>query len=258
MPDIQINKWIETFHQYKFDKLTFEPLFKRALLILKDAWLRCIKEDIDRFTTAYYVTSSPSQSANESEDEEDEPEENEDENEEQQPPVIKIQKKPIERIYSRNTQIHISNDMIYIKRPWLNRFVPSTTTERQERLLEAFENAMTDDERKRLHAERIERLRKIEENRKKALKAARERQKRQGNRKETSDASTSGNTIQSRRQTSGFYIDRILPSKTAVLSKDCQRLILNHFQHYIRLNKTVPPNLENKLNLIFEIVKVFK
>jgi hypothetical protein len=139
MPDIQINKWIDTFHQYKFDKLTFEPLFKRALLILKDAWLRCIKEDIDRCTTAYYLPSpTPSQSARESQVDEEE------EDEQQQPQVLPS---PKQRIRSSDTQIKVSNDMIYIKRPWLQRFVPSAPSERQERLMEAFENAVTDDER---------------------------------------------------------------------------------------------------------------
>jgi hypothetical protein len=146
--------------------------------------------------------------------------------------------------------------MIYIKRPWANRFVPSAPSERRERFIEALENAMTDDERKRLRAEKLERLRKIEENRKKALKAARERQKRPANEKEGVDTSNNTKTVQTRRQTPGFYIDRILPSKTATLSKDSQRLIVNSFQRYIRLCKTAPPKLDNKLSLTFEIVKV--
>jgi hypothetical protein len=268
MPDIEINKWIETFHQYKFDKLSFEPLFKRALLILKDAWLRCIKEDVDRFTSAYYLIPSPSESINESEDEEDEVEEtevNEDKEQTQvltipkeQTQVVTIPKKQIPRLRSGDTQIRMSNDMIYIKRPWLNRFVPSASSERRERLIEALENAMTEGERKRLRAEKIERLRKIEENRKKALKAARERQKKQLNEKEGGATSISTKTVPTRRQTSGFYIDKILPSKTTTLSKDSQRLILNNFQHYIRLSKTAPARLENKLSLTFEIAKVFQ
>jgi hypothetical protein len=257
MPDIQINKWIDAFHQYKFDKLSFEPLFKRALLILKDAWLRCIKEDIDRFTTAYYITSTSSESIDESENEEDEDELEEDKDEEQIP-VVPIPKQEIQRIQSGDTQIQISNDMIYIKRPWVNRFVPSAPSERRERFIEALENAMTEEERKRLRAERLERLRRIEENRKKALKAARERQKRLANEKEGGDASNSAKTVQTRRQASAFYIDRILPSKTGTLSKDSQHLLINNFQRYIRLSKTAPPKLENKLSLTFEIVKVFK
>lgn len=262
MPDIQINKWIETFHRYRFDKLSFEPLFKRALLILKDAWLRCLKEDIDRFTTSYYLTASPTQSVNASEDEdeeeqEEEPEEQDDE-QQQSAPSLPIPKKSVQRIRSGDTQIKILNDIIYVKRPWLNRYIPSAPSERRERFIEALENAMTDDERKRLRAERLERLRKIEENRKKALKAARERRRRQANEKDGGDTTSSEKTVQTRRQTSGFYIDRLLPSKNATLSKDSQRLILNNFQRYIRSSKTAQPKLENKLSLIFEMIKVFK
>jgi hypothetical protein len=258
MPDIRINKWIETFHQYKFDKLTFEPLFKRALLILKDAWLRCLKEDIDRFTTSYYLPSpTPSQSIPESEEEDEEAEEEEEAQQlqlqQQQQSQLQVLPSPKQRIRSSDTQIKVSNDMIYIQRPWLKRFIPSAPSERQERLLEAFENAMTDDERQRLRAERLERLRKIEENRKKALKAARQRQKQQASGKDTRTDASSGKSAQKK----GFYIDRILPTKSATLSKDCQRLFLNNFQRYIRLSKTAPPKLENKLSLTFEIAKVF-
>ncbi|CAF0735296.1 unnamed protein product [Rotaria sordida] len=265
MPDIQIDKWIETFHQYKFDKLSFEPLFKRALLILKDAWLRCIKEDVNHFTTAYYLTSSsPSHSINGSEDEDESEEEDENENENEPSPIkpspikpspIKpILKKQIQRIHSPQTQIKISNDMIYIKRPWLNRFIPSAPTERQERFIEALENAMTDEERQRLRAARLERLRKIEENRKKALKAARERRQKQANQKSGADALNEKNA-QMRRHESGLYIDRILPSKTATISKDAQHLLLNSFQRYIKSSKTAPAKFEQKLSLILDIIK---
>jgi hypothetical protein len=54
-----------------------------------------------------------------------------------------------------------------------------------------------------------------------------------------------------------LYIDRILPSKNATISKDSQRLFVNNFQRYIKSSKTAPPKLENKLHLTFEIVKVF-
>jgi hypothetical protein len=263
MPDIQINQWIETFHQYKFDKLTFEPLFKRALLILKDAWLRCLKEDIDRFTAAYYLTSSPSQSVDGSEEEEEEREEEEEdeaEEEEEEPtPILPIPKKQVPRTHSGNTQIKISTDIIYIKRPWVNRFLPSAPSERRERFITALDNAMSEEERKRLHEERLERLRKNEENRKKALRAARERQKQQTNGKGGSDGVSSEKTAQSRRTAApGLYIDRLLPTKNATLSKDSQRLILNHFQRYIRSSKTPSGKLENKLSLTFEIAKVMK
>ncbi len=268
MPDIQIQKWIDAFHQYKFDKLSFEPLFKRALLILKDAWLRCMTEDIDRFTTAYYL-SSPPQSVNDSDEEEEEDElddDREDELEQHQAvvlapvepaPMVSIPKKSTERMHSGDTQIKISSDMIYIKRPWVKRFVPSEPSERQERLIEALDNAMTDEERQRLRAVRLERLRKNEENRKKALKAARERERKQATGKEGTETSGSAKTAQTRRQNSGFYFDRLLPSKTATLSKDSQHLILTNFQHHIRSSKTATPKLENKLNLVFETVKVF-
>lgn len=268
MPDIQISKWIETFHQYKFDKLTFEPLFKRALLILKDAWLRCIKEDVDRFTTSYYLASSPLHSAREGteedeEDEEGEDIEDEDEEQEQSPSaavvVLPTPRRQFPRVRSGDTQIKFSNDIVYIKRPWLNRFVPSAPSERRERFIEALENAMTDEERKRLRAERLERLRKIEENRKKALKAARERRRKQANEKDSATTATnSDKTVQTRRTISGLYIDRLLPSKNASLTKDVQRLILNNFQRYVRSSKTAPPKVENKLSLTFEIVKVFE
>ena len=265
MPDIQIQKWVDAFHHYQFDKLTFEPLFKRALLILKDAWLRCLKEDIDRYTAAYYLTSSPPHSAKGSDDEENEAEDEEEEAEEQeqaeqQPEeegksALPVQKKFITRARSPETEIKVSNDVIYIKRPWVNRFVPSAPSERRDRFIEALENAMTEEERNRLRAERMERLRKIEENRKRALRAANERRKRQANAKGGNEAG-SEKTAQSRRQNSGLYIDRILPTKTATLSKDAQRLLFNHFQRHIRSSKTAKPKLENKLNLTFEIVKV--
>lgn len=265
MPDIQIQKWIDAFHNYQFDKLSFEPLFKRALLILKDAWLRCMKEDIDRYTAAYYLAESPPHSAHGSDD--DEANEAEDEREE----IIDEQKQPAEeergksalpvpkrfapRPRSPETEIKVANDVIYIKRPWVNRFVPSAPSERRDRFIEALENAMTEDERKRLRAERLERLRKIEENRKRALKAANERRKRQAQAKDGAEAG-SEKTAQSRRQNSGLYIDRILPTKVSILSKDAQRLLFNHFQRHIRSSKTAKPKLENKLNLTFEIVKV--
>jgi hypothetical protein len=268
MPDIQIQKWIDAFHQYKFDKLSFEPLFKRALLILKDAWLRCMTEDIDRFTAAYYLASPP-QSANDSDEEADELED--DREEEEQPlgygelalaptestPMVPIPKKSTDRMHSADTQINISSDMIYIKRPWVKRFVPSEPSERQERLIEALDNAMTDEERKRLRAARLERLRKIEENRKKALKAARERDRRHTTTKDGTETTSSAKTAQTRRQNSGFYFDRLLPTKTATLPKDSQRLILTNFQNHIRTSKTATPKLENKLNLVFETAKVF-
>ena len=265
MPDIQIQKWVDAFHQYQFDKLTFEPLFKRALLILKDAWLRCMKEDVDRFTAAYYLTSSSASiphSLDESDDEENADEEDEaGEYEDQQPAVeesrsmLPVPKKFVARLRSADTEIKISDDVIYIKRPWVTRFVPSTPSERRDRFIEALENAMTEDERKRLRAERLERLRKIEENRKKALRAANERRKRQVNAKEGTEVG-SEKTAQTRRQNSGLYIDRILPTKTATLSKDVQRLLFNNFQRHIRSSKTAKSKLENKLSLTFEIVKV--
>lgn len=256
MPDIQIHKWVETFQHYKFDKLTFEPLFKRALLILKDAWLRCIKEDVDHFTSAYYLTGTPSQSVNESEEEDDDEDEDEGEAEPQgkQPPLVSILKKPMQQIRVPTTQIQLSNDMIYIKRPWINRFVPSAPTERQERLLEALDNAMTDEERQRLRAERLERLRKIEENRKKALKAARERRQKQAQEKESNAVSEKNS--QQRRRDAGFYIDRVLPSKTTTISKDVQRLLLGNFQRHVRSSKTAPSKFEQKLSFVFEMVKV--
>ena len=261
MPDIQIRKWTEAFHQYKFDKLSFEPLFKRALLILKDAWLRCMREDIDRFTSAYYLPPSPSQSVNGSEEEGDEVEEDgveEEEDDDEQTAMVAVEKKYFQRVRSADTQIKVSNDVIYVKRPWLKRFVPSAPSERRERFIEALENAMTEEERKRLRAERQERLRKIEENRKKALRAARERLKQQANEKATTDTANSAKTGQTRRQNAGFYIDQLLPTKTATISKESQRLLLSNFQRYIRSSKTAVPKLENKLNLTFEIVKVIE
>ena len=268
MPDIQIQKWIDAFHQYKFDKLSFDPLFKRALLILKDAWLRCMTEDIDRFTAAYYLATPP-QSANDSDEEADELE---DDREEEEPgrheelalartestPMVPIPKKSsTDRLHSADTQIQISSDMIFIKRPWVKRFVPSEPGERQERLIEALDNAMTDEERKRLRAARLERLRKIEENRKKALKAARERERKQATAKDTTETTSSAKTVQSRRQNSAFYFDRLLPTKTATLPKDSQRIIIANFQNHIRTSKTATPKLENKLSLVFETTKVF-
>jgi hypothetical protein len=265
MPDIQIQKWIDAFHQYKFDKLSFEPLFKRALLILKDAWLRCMTEDIDRYTAAYYLASPP-RSANDSDDEEDEAEGAQEEVEEEEqtvvvepPPTFTIQKKSMERMHSADTQIKVSDDVIYVKRPWVKRFVPSEPSERQERLIQALDNAMTDEERQRLRAARLERLRKIEENRKKALRAARERQRKKATGKEGTDTTTtttSAKTAQTRRPNSGLFFDRLLPSKTATLPKDSQRLILTNFQHHIQLSRTATPKLENKLSLVFETVKV--
>lgn len=264
MPDIRIQKWVETFHKYRFDKLTLDPLFKRALLILKDAWLRCIKEDVTNFTTAYYLTPSPTPSANGSEDEEDDDEdveaveqileEEDEEREKQQKLVIPATKKERRRTRSPDTQIKISHDTIYIKRPWLSRFVPSVPEERQERLLQAFEDAMTDEERQRIRAEKLERLRKIEENRKKALKAARERQLKQAQGR--SVASTSDKTAQTRRRDAGLYIDRVLPSKTATMSKDSQHLFLNDFQRYMRTSKTAPPKFDIKLTFLFDAIKV--
>ncbi|CAF2606938.1 unnamed protein product [Rotaria sp. Silwood2] len=257
MPDIQINKWVDTFHHYKFDKLSFEPLFKRALLILKGAWLRCIKEDVTRFTTAYYLTSSPSHSVNGSEDEDEEESEEEEEEEikDERSPMKPMLKKEIQRTRSPQTQIKISNDMIYIKRPWLNRFIPSAPTERQERFMEALENAMTDEERQRLRAARLERLRKIEENRKKALKAARERRQKEAHDKAGADALNNERNAQMRRREAGFYIDRILPSKTATVPKDAQNLLLTDFQRYIKSSKTAPSKFEQKLNLVFDVIK---
>jgi hypothetical protein len=240
MPDIQINKWIDTFHQYKFDKLSFEPLFKRALLILKDTWLRCIKEDVDSFTVAYYITSSPSQSINESEEDDDD-----EEGEEEQNSISSIRKQRLQRICSPSTQIQISDDTIYIKRPWLNRFLSSAAKERQKRLLEGLE--MTEEERQRLRAERLERLRKIEQNRKKALKAARDRRKR---------VHEKGSDSSKTRRYPGLYIDQILPTATATLTKEVQRLFLTSFQRYIKSSKTATPKLEHKLTLVFEIAKV--
>ncbi|CAF4253930.1 unnamed protein product [Rotaria socialis] len=254
MPDIQIKKWIETFHNYKFDKLTFEPLFKRALLILKDAWLRCIKEDVDRFTAAYYLTASPTPSIIGSDEDEDEEDEDEGEQHgEQQKRVVPTSKKQMPRMCSPNTEIQVSHDTIYIKRPWLTRFVPSAPTERQERFMEALENAMTDEERQRLRAEKLERLRKIEENRKRALKAARERRLKQA--QEKSATTNSEKTAQMRRRETGVYIDRVLPSKTATMTKDSQRLFLTDFQHFTKSSATAPTKFEQKLNFIFEVIK---
>lgn len=273
MPDIQISKWIETFQQYKFDKLTLEPLFKRVLLILKDAWLRCLTEDINRFTAAYYVVPSPSESFQGSENEADEDDEEEYKEEEHDDYDARGEQTgkefsnepmglvsiPNRRKRSSDTQVQVSNDMIYVKRPWLQRCVPSAPSERQERLLQAFENAMTDEERKRLRAERLERLRKIEENRKKALKAARERRKQQAHMKDSgAETASTDKTSRTRRQNSNLYIDRLLPSKNSTMAKDSQRLILNNFQHHLRSNKTATTKLENKLSLTFEIVKVIK
>ncbi|CAF3432647.1 unnamed protein product [Rotaria sp. Silwood1] len=255
MPDVQINKWVETFHEYKFDKLSFEPLYKRALLILKDTWLRCIEKDVNHFTTAYYLTSSPSHSIKESDDEDDDESEEEEEEEDKPTPLKPILKKAIQQKRSPQTQINISNDMIYIKRPWLNRYIPSATTERQERFIEALENAMTDEERERLRAARLERLRKIEENRKKALKAARERRQKEANEKAGADALNNEKSAQMRRRELGFYIDRILPSKTATVPKDAQHLLLSDFQRYLKSSQTAPTKFEQKLSLIFDIIK---
>ncbi|CAF1199278.1 unnamed protein product [Rotaria magnacalcarata] len=252
MPDIQIRKWVETFHNYKFDKLTFEPLFKRALLILKDAWLRCIKEDVDRFTAAYYLTSSPAPSIIGSDEDEDDEDEDE-KHGERQKRVVPASKKQMQRKGSPNTEIQVSHDAIYIKRPWLTRFVPSAPTERQERFLEALENAMTDDERQRLRAEKLERLRKIEENRKRALKAARERRLKQA--QEKSATTNTEKNAQMRRRETGVYIDRVLPSKIATMAKDSQRLFLTDFQHFTKSSKTAPTKFEQKLSFIFEVIK---
>ena len=154
------------------------------------------------------------------------------------------------------TQINISNNVIYIKRPWLMRFISSATSDRQDRFLEALENAMTDDERQRLRAERRERLRRLEENRKKAMKAARERRKRLGKEKEGTDAS-SDKSAQGRRAEITLYIDRILPNKLGPMqSKDAQRLFSGDWQRYVRASKTPMPNFDQKFNLLVDIGKV--
>jgi hypothetical protein len=275
MPDIQIERWLQTFQHYRFDKLTFEPLFKRALLILKDAWLRCLKEDVDRFTSAYYLTGSRSAATKSSGSKTHDPERireggeqevdeegDEDEDEEEERVVqdkaqpLPVARRSIPRVHSPETQINISNNMIYIKRPWLMRFISSATSERQDRLLEALENAMTDDERQRLRAERKERLRRLEENRKKALKAARERRKRLAKEKEGTDAS-SDKTAQGRRTEITLYIDRLLPHKLGPMqSKDAQRLFSSDMQRYARASKTPYPNFEQKFTLLLDISRV--
>ncbi|UJR27743.1 hypothetical protein I4U23_009018 [Adineta vaga] len=253
MPDIQINRWIDTFHQRKFDKLTFEPLLKRALLILKQAWLRCLKEDVDSFTLAYYITTSPS-SIHESDEEKDQEEINDDddddddevaENEEELFSVLS--RKRIRRICTPETEIQISDDTIFIKRPWLDRFLSSATRRRQRA---GQEKELTEEERERLRAERLERLRRIEINRKKALKAARER-RRKANEKGKDD------TDEGRvRRFPGFYIDELLPTTTASLAKDVQRLLLTNFYRSIKTSKTAAPKMEQKLSLVFEIAKL--
>ncbi|CAF1078355.1 unnamed protein product [Adineta steineri] len=240
MPDIQINRWVETFHQLKFDKLSFEPLFKRALLILKDTWLRCIKEDVDSFTVAYYIPASPLQIAYESEEEE---KEINDVDGNEQRSGSSVSKRRLQRICSPATQIQISDETIYIKRPWLDRFLSSATRKRQAEL----RMELTEEERERLRAERLERLRIRELNRKKALKAARERRRRANEKGDGSGERT--------RRYPGFYIDEILPTPTASLAKDVQRLFLNGLQRHLKTNKTASPKLEHKLCLVFEIAK---
>ena len=250
MPDIHIEKWIDTFHQYKFDKLSFEPLFKRALLILKDAWLRCLKDDVDSFTAAYYLGSSFTASGGRPPDETDH---------ERQANLSQTDKllRAKQRIRSGDTQINMSSTMIYIKRPWLMRFISSATSDRRQRFIEALDNAMSDEERQRLRAERRERLRRMEENRKKALKAARDRRKKQAHGKDGSDATAEERAAQARRSNQGFYLDRLLSSRAEMaVSRDASRLLLGYFQRSLKSSETAAAKSEHKLALVFEISKV--
>ena len=261
MPDIQIDRWIQSFEQYQFDKLTFDPLFKRVLLILEDAWLRCLKEDVDRFTTAYYLSAPVESDEKEVSLDEDEGENEDEEAKEKQKAekkpesAVTIQRPPT-RPHSPETQINVANNVIYIKRPWLIRFISSAASERQHRFLEALENAMTDEERQRLKMERRERRRRMEENRKKAAKAAKERQKRLAKEKENAMNSPE-KPLNPSRNDIPLYIDRVLPYKLGLMqSKDFQRLLSSDLHRFVKVQKSSVPNFEQKFNLLVEIAKV--
>lgn len=264
MPDIQIDRWIKSFELYQFDKLTFQPLFKRALLILQDSWLRCLKDDIDHFTKAYYLALSSSGvekdlSADDDEQDDEVNESSDEVHEDAEKPKssVSVGRVPT-RVHSPDTQLSVANNMIYVKRPWLIRFISSATSDRKQRFLEALENAMTDEERQRLRLERRERLRRIQENRKKAAKAAKERRKRLAKEKEKQLSSPDKTSQQSRNEIP-LYIDRILPYKIGLMqSKDFLRLISGDLQRFAKTQKTAIQSFDQKLNLLIEVAKVRK
>ncbi|CAF1206547.1 unnamed protein product, partial [Didymodactylos carnosus] len=251
LPNIDIKTMITCIKTHEFDKLFFETLYKQALLLLKDAWLRCLRDDIDRLTTAYYLPDQDRNTSSEDEAEDDE------EDEVMQPEktvynhhsakkIKESRLNAVSRLKSPNTEMNVTNDVIYVKRPWVERYLSSATSERQQRLIKAIDFSMTDEERQRIRVERLERVKKIETARKKALKAAKQRRLRGGDKR---SSISSHFTASTGKNDGTLYIDRILNSST---TKDNKRIILNYFQRRLK-SKNI--KLDNKLTLVFDIMK---